>query len=110
MFKLTPDPHFTVKVPLSVPGQADAVEIDIEFRHKTKEALASWEEAAGTRSDEDILADIIQGWSGPVDANGVSIPYSRAALAQLLRNYGPAGREIFTAYLSELRRSKRKNF
>lgn len=133
MFKINPNPTFTEKVALSVPGEADPAVIDIEFRHKGRTAFAAWwsgipslslpvpplkeGEAAPAdpptpppvRSDADILDEVMVSWNGPLDDKGAPVPYSREALIQLLDHYHAATMEIFTAYRRGLMESRAKN-
>lgn len=108
MFKLDPAPEFDAKVPLSVPGIADPVEVSFRFRHKGKDALAAWIVKAHQLSAE-MLHEVIVGW-GVTDQAGEAQPYNLGALQQLLQNYPAADQELFKSYVGELGRSKRKNF
>jgi hypothetical protein len=110
MFNLVPTPTFSAPVPLSVPGLADPLEVRVTFRHKTREALAKWLADAGQRADGDMLHDVITEWTGMADEQGEPVPYSRTALETLLDNYPAARGELFAVYVSELSKSKRKNF
>lgn len=107
MFKLNPAPEFDAKVPLSVPGLADPVEVDFRFRHKAKDALAAWI-AKADKLDAALLHEVIAGW-GVQDDAGAPLAYNLGALQQLLQNYTAADAEIFRTYIAELGRSKRKN-
>jgi hypothetical protein len=116
MFKINPAPTFTAKVSLSVPGAATPAIIDIDFKHKGRVAFAAWWESIGTasdtatpRTDADILAEVIAGWSGPLDDKGEPVPYSPEALTQLLDHYPAATLEINEAYRRELWGSRLKN-
>jgi len=117
MFKINPNPTFTAKVSLSVPGDAAPVVIDIEFKHKGRAAYAAWWESVPTaktgdgarRTDADILDEVMVGWTGPLDDKGEPVPYSRDALSQLLDNYPASTMEIYEAYRRALWESREKN-
>jgi hypothetical protein len=107
MFDFIPAPVFAGIVGLSVPGQAAAWDVEFQFRHKGKKALAAWVDSWVGRGDEDILADVIEGWA--VKRGGEHVPYTKTALAELLDAYPAAAKEIRDSYLRELTESKRKN-
>jgi hypothetical protein len=109
MFRLKPNPTFKTMVPLSQPGVEQPLQVPFEFRHKSQEQLATWMANMPGRSDPDNLHDVIVSW-GVVDADGVEVPYTHTALAELLDNYPTAKGEIFSKYLSELTKAKEKNF
>ncbi len=108
MFKLNPAPEFDAKVPLSVAGVADPVEVPFRFRHKDKDALAAWISKGG-QLDAAMLQEVIVGW-GVADDDGEPAAFNLGALQRLLLNYPAADQEIFKSYVAELGRSKRKNY
>lgn len=109
MFNIDPAPTFTAPVPLSRPGLAVPIEVQFIFKHKNRVEMVAWVAKAEGRSDDvQILGDVIEGWSGLLDAQGKEVPYSVTALSRLLTNYAPARGEIFRAYLSELTEAKKK--
>lgn len=109
MFKLQPDPTFSAKVPLSVPGMEKPLAVTIVFRHKSKTAFQDYLARMPGRADVDNLDEIIVQWAGLIGPDGVEAPYSREALATLLENYPTAPGEIFSAYSAEITQAKRKN-
>jgi hypothetical protein len=109
MFRLIPSPTFTVRVPLSVPGVEKPLEVPIEFRYRTPDALVAFMARMPGRSDVDNLHDVIVGWSGVAGADGEPIAYSHSNLATLLAHYKPAAKEIFAVYTRELSEAKAKN-
>ena len=102
MFKLQPNPTFTSKVTISVPG-GKAVQVGIVFRHLSRNTLKDYFAGLKGRADEDALADIIAGWEG-IDA-----PYSAENLATLVDNYPCAAMELFDAFRRDLLEAARKN-
>lgn len=109
MFKIIPNPVFSASVPLTVPGQDASGVIEIEFRHKGRKELAAWIDAVKGKQDAELLAEVINGWSGVQDKDGAEAAYTPALLAQLLDTYPPAGGELFSAYLKALTESRVKN-
>lgn len=109
MFKLIPNPTFAVDVHLSVPGQAEPSTLQITYRHKNKTALAAWLAPAPGTTDAALLGEVIADWSGVLDGDGRPVPYSPAALEELLHNHPTAAPELHRAYLRELTESRRKN-
>lgn len=108
MFIIQPNPEFEFDVQLRQPG-GEHKALRLRARWMPQSATARWLENAGGRDDADILAEVIVGWAGVAERDGAAMPFSRDALAVLLDNYHGAAREIFSAYLSELRGAKEKN-
>lgn len=109
MFNVDPNPTFTTPVHLSRPGLAEPIQVQITFKHKNRMEVAAWvARGAGATDDVQLLGEVIEGWSGLLDAEGKEVPYSTTALSKLLTNYTPARGEIFRAYLSELTEAKKK--
>lgn len=109
MFRLNPDPTFTARVPLSVPGVEKPLLVAFVFKHKTKAGVEAWLTGMVGKADVDALHEVIAGWSDVVDTAGEQVPYSHTALHDLLQNYPAAKGEIFEAYLGELTKAKAKN-
>lgn len=103
MFKLTPNPTFTAKVPLSVPGQDKPANVDIEFKHLSRPKIKTYFEGLEGKTDTDALGEIIIGWKG------IDEDYSPEALQELLDNYPAAAGELFEAFRKELMEARRKN-
>lgn len=110
MFKLNPAPTFTAKIPLSVPGLPEPLELDVTYRHKNKTELQKWLEGSKGKADSAVLHEVITGWSGMQGEDGAEVPYSLDALTTLLENYPVAHQELYRGYLRELTESRRKNF
>jgi hypothetical protein len=108
---------------LTEPGNPVPAEISVTFRHKTQEGVAEWFKQNEQRSYSEALDEIIVSWGDPVlndeggnDAgkpvigdDGQPVPYSKAALAQLLKNYAAATAEIIRAWQIALSESRVKN-
>jgi hypothetical protein len=110
MFKLVPNPIFTVTVQITVPGEAKPQSLVLTCRHKPRDALKAWiDSAANAAQDAEFLAQVVEGWSGVVGEDGQPLACTPQTLAALLNNYPAAGREIFEAYIKELSESRAKN-
>jgi hypothetical protein len=103
MFKLEPNPTFWAKVQLSIPGQEQPVEIEVEFKHLGREGLKGYYDALGKKTSAEGLAEIVMNWRG-VDAE-----FSRESLEKLLANYPAAAGEFYDTFRRELLESKAKN-
>jgi len=103
MFKLNPNPTFTAKVPLSVPGSDKLVNVDIEFKHLSRKAIKTYFEGLEGKTDSEALGEIIVGWKG------IDETFSAEALECLLDNYPASGGELFAAFRAELMEARRKN-
>lgn len=109
MIKLKPDPTFSAPVLLTVPGQAEPVEITMTMRHMAADQVSKWLADNDTRPSLDALAEIIVGWDGVLDESEQPVPYSTEALATLLNNYRAATPEIVVAWIREMGASRLKN-
>lgn len=103
MFRLDPNPQFWAPVRLTVPGESEPVEIELQFVHKGVDALREWIDGARENNDRFTVAGIVCGWKG-VDA-----AFSEEALTRLLQNYPVSASEIFEQYLKALTESRAKN-
>lgn len=109
MLRLNPHPTFVATVPLTVPGSAEPVSIEITFRHKTRKQFAAWWETVSDKTDVDNLTHLIDSWNGPADDAGEPVPFSRDALEKLADAYPVSALEILRAYQRELFESRIKN-
>lgn len=116
MFKIVPNPTFSVSVLLSVPG-GEAQPVTLVCRHKGRKALNAWMQIpvdakeAGTEVDDvEYIGEVIESWEGIKAEDGrTELPYTKETLGDLLDNYPTAGREIFEAYVRGLTESRAKN-
>lgn len=110
MFRLVPDPEFTAPVPLSVRG-SDPVPVTFTFRHLGRKALSAFSQRVKAEGLEDpqVLAEVITGWADVVGPDGQAMPYSPAALEQLLDDHPAASTEIWNGYLAALLDYRRGN-
>lgn len=105
MLKLQPNPTFTAKVGIPVPGQDKPAEITCIFAHMDRDEFKVFAapDAAAARSDAESLQRILRGWEG-VDA-----PFSAEAVATLCRQYHGAAFAISSAYVAELTKARLGN-
>jgi hypothetical protein len=108
-----------VRITLATDGGKRTVEtLDVNFRRLPQSRiteLVKQARAAELGRDDDVVMDdreaareIIAGWDGVVDDAGKPVPYSEAALVQLLEIPTVAG-QIVTAWFESLKEGKRKN-
>jgi hypothetical protein len=110
MFKIVASPTFTCPVRLSRPGDEVPSSLIVTFKHKGSRDLARWLRAAkDTESDAEYLAEVIDGWSGVVGDDDKPVPFSRAALEQMLDEFPAAGAELVIAYRRQLADARAKN-
>lgn len=103
MFKLQPNPTFTTKVSLSVPGSDKPASIEVEFKHLSRPKIKAFFEGLEGKTDAEALSEIMVGWSGP-DGD-----FNRDNLQALLDNYPASGGELFDAFRRDLMEARQKN-
>ncbi|MBU0752364.1 MAG: phage tail assembly chaperone [Gammaproteobacteria bacterium] len=108
-FRIVPSPTFRVKVPLTVPGAAAAGVVEVEFKHKGREAYGAWWDSIGSRGDAEVLDEVITGWTDVIDDKGEPVPYGLEALALLLDRFPASGIELLAAYKKALWEAREKN-
>lgn len=111
MFRLKVSDTVVVPVSGSIPGEdgrAQPFAFTLRCKRLTAAAIKA-ELDNDERTVADFLASVIEGWAGVADADGMELPFSRAALDELLAIVGMAG-VCFTAYLSAVgAKGKAKN-
>ena len=95
LFKLNPEPTFRVTVAIPVAG-GEPMDLDIEFRHKTRDESRSWFASFAGRSEADCLLDVIAGW------HNCETAFGKESLETLLQNYAQSGSAILAAYAKEI--------
>jgi len=103
MFKLQPNPTFTVQVPMTVPGSPEPAPLTVEFRHLSRRRIKTYFEGLQGKTDAEALGEII------VNLPDIDAEYNPASLEALLDNYPAASIELFEAYRRELLEARRKN-
>lgn len=103
MFKIQHNPTFKTIVPLSIAGQEEQPEIEVEFKYFGRRALREVIDRNAAEGEAAILKEVVVGW-GRIDE-----PYSTEALDRLLDEFPAAASDFFIAYRRELVESKRKN-
>jgi len=127
MFKIVPDPTFRAAAELTVPGKDKPVRVVVEWRHRDRNGLQQWLDDLSPQkppatadgeppkllppklSDVDGLAAVIADWQDVCDPEGKPVPFSKAALRQLLDAYHNAGAELVRAYVRGLTESRLGN-
>lgn len=121
-FVLKQSATYTWPVPLLIPvdgGRREKFSFDAEFRRLPQDRidqiikLARMIEAGkGEPEDEDAMAkaprEIMAGWSGITDDTGEPVPFSDAALTELLQIPTVAA-QIVKAWFESMEVAKRKN-
>lgn len=120
MIRIVPNPTFTCDVPLSVPGTDKPVSIKLTYRHKGRKALNEYQARAvdlAMQADANDAAqqfgayvgEVVEGWTGVLDADDKPLPYSADNLARLLEAYPAAGAEIVRCYSRQLSHARSGN-
>ena len=108
-----------IRITVATDGGRMVETLDIEFRRLTQSRIneivrqaRAAERGRGDDDeqieDQDAAREIVAGWANVKDDNGKEIPFSEAALAQLLEIPTVAG-QIVKAWLESLKEGKRKN-
>lgn len=109
MFKLKQSPTFTWPVEANIPvdgGKFEKATFDGEFKRKTTAELQALQDREGM-TDNDFVREVMAGWKGVSD-DGQDVPFSEAALGQMLEIPGVSA-AIVTAYYGAVAGLKRKN-
>lgn len=121
-FVLKQSPTYLWPIPLVLPvdgGRREKHTFDGEFRRLPQSRINEIIRIArlqerGTVDQEDVIEDqeaareILAGWSGVIDDEGKEVPFSDAALNQLLEIPTVAG-QIVRTWFESLEVAKRKN-
>ena len=122
MFVLKQTASYTWPVPLLIPvsgGRREKHSFDAEFKRLPQSRINEIAKLAratelGRASEDELLDDktaareILIGWSGITDDSGKEVPFSEAALSQLLEIPTIAG-QIIKAWFESMEVAKRKN-
>lgn len=100
-FKLEVAPTFKSTVALPIHG-GKTVEVEFEFKHRTRAVMNEWMKGIAKRSDVEVLEDILAGWN-------LDDAFSREAIELLCQQFIGWPRDILAAYLDELTQARRKN-
>jgi hypothetical protein len=101
--KLQPNPTFTAKVDITVPGQDKPARVEVTFRHLARSKIKDYFAHLEGKTDAEALGEIITDWAG------IDEKYSQEALLELLENYPAAGGELFACFRTNLMESRQKN-
>lgn len=103
MFKIEPNPTFTVAVNGFVPGGSPRDGLMVEYRYKTPEEFTAWIEEFKDRKLTDVLMDVIAGWK---DA---PFEFSAESIDKIAKLYPAFPLALMDSYRAELFEAKRKN-
>lgn len=98
---LSAAPTFKAKVPIPVPGSDPAL-VEFTFKHRTRDAVVAWLDAARDDKDEDAVLELATAWD-------LDDAFTAENIARLCQNYAGAGVAIVNTYLQELRGARAKN-
>lgn len=104
MLKLTPEPTFWAQVDISIAGQSQPTQIEVEFKHLPRQALLDWGDAAREGQPYvDLLRPIVVNW------RGVDTAFSAEGFEALLNGYPLAAKGMIEAFVRESSEAKAKN-
>ncbi len=111
MLKLKPERPETVTgdVEITVPGKEETETFKGVFKYRTKSEYIAFEKGFYGKTDIDVVADMLCGWSGIEDDNGVQVVFSKENLEVFIEHYPTSSWEIRDAYVKALFESKVKN-
>ena len=99
--KLAANPTFRAKV--GIPTPDGSLEIEFQFRHKTKQGLLTFQKEASDRDDIDVVMEIACGWNYDEES------FSRDAVQTLLDERHAAAMEIVKGYMLALTQGRLGN-
>lgn len=105
MFKIQPNPTFTVPVKIHVPGVEGPDPLRIIYKHRQEEDLEKLAESIGKakKITVDDLLEIVFGWEE------ADTEFSREALLKLKSNYPSSFAQIYEQYWESLRPARLGN-
>ena len=112
-FVLKQSDSYSWPVAFDVPvdgGRHQRQTFDGEFRRLSQSRIREIGQQieAGETTDAELAAEVLIGWSGITDDDGKEVPFSQAALQQLL-DVPMLATAIATSYFGSLQGAKRKN-
>lgn len=100
-FNLSASPTFKAKVTIPVAGGKPA-EIEVTFKHRTRDAFKEFVENLTDREDVDVILDIASGWD-------LDDAFDADSLEELTQNHIGSARAIIETYIGELTSARTKN-
>jgi len=91
---LVPDPTFSAKVEIPVPG-GDAGDVVFKFKARSRDEFDAFVAGLEGRKDIEVIMDIVNGWDMP-DA------FTEENVAALCKKYLSAPKAIIDKYFAEL--------
>lgn len=99
--KLIPEPTFTAKVPVPVPG-GKPVEVEFTFLHRKRDEVKAWIDANSDASDSETVMWCAKGWE-------LDDEFTAENIDTLCQNYAASGVAILQTYFDALRGARTKN-
>lgn len=100
-FSLSASPTFKVRVSVPVAG-GKAAEIEVTFKHRTRDAFKEFLDNLTGREDVDVILDIASGWD-------LDDAFDAESLEELTQNHIGSARAIIETYIGELTSARVKN-
>ena len=97
----------TVEFPVDG-GRFEKQTFDVELKRLSQSRIQEVIDGKGTTNDGDFAKEVVLGWNGVTDPKGADVPFSAAALDQLL-NVPLVAAAIVEAFFGSLTGAKRKN-
>lgn len=117
--RIDPEPTFTTDVKLSTPGLQELATIRVTWRLKDRAQLKEWAarqlEVSAEKGftlvevEAETIDEVIESWDGPVDVDGIPVPYSLEALQRLMNRRPAAGYELYLQFMQAIAESRLKN-
>jgi hypothetical protein len=92
--KLNPNPIFDIEV--TIPTHEGDVGVMFSFKYRDREALREFGQSHAEAEDIEIMMGIVANWKN------VDTPFSREAMAVMIKNYPRSVEAITNAYLTSL--------
>ena len=110
MLKLKPAPTLAREVEIPV-AEGEPARITCVWRAKGPNGLQEFlARAKGVNaSDAELLAEVLQSWSGPLDEDGQPLPVTARHIAALLDDYPGALAALVKDYMDGCQEAFRKN-
>lgn len=99
--KLIPEPTFTAKVPIPVPG-GKPVDVEFTFLHRKRDEVKAFLTDHQDASDVESIEWCAKGWE-------LDDAFTAENIETLCQNYAGAGIAIMTTYFDALRGARTKN-
>jgi hypothetical protein len=99
--KLNPNPTFTAKVPIPIPG-GDPVLVEFTFKHRTRDDFRAWLTSGTDRDDTQTIMEAANAWE-------LEDKFDELNVGRLVQNYIGAPATVVQTYITELAKAREKN-